>query len=125
MAIILFYTSLILIVAMITIKYFGVSPFTHKAISSIVSEQEKKIHQIAADGKELASKIQFKNFHRLVVAVASFIKKESIYLKRRFDSQQPKFFLKQQKLDGTHKNSVSFFLRSVSEHKNSLKKKDL
>lgn len=125
MAVALFYIALVLLLIMMTIKYFGVSLFKHPALSDIVSEHEKKIHKIAKDGKHLASKIHFKNFHRIVVATAAFVKKESVHLKRRFDSQQPKFFVMQQKPGSAHKHAVSFFLKSVTEHKESLKKKDL
>ncbi len=125
MAIALFYIALILLVGMMTAEYFDVSPFHHKAIADIVSEQEKKIRTIAKTSRHFASKIRFDNFHKLVVRIVNYIKKEIIYLKRRFDSQQPKFFLQAQKPSDVHKNSVSFFLRSVTEHKNSLKKKDL
>ncbi len=125
MSIILFYIALVLLIGIITIKYFGMPIFGNTALSDMVSEHEHKIHKIAKGGKNFASKIKYKNFHKLVVMVADFLKKESIALKRRFDSQQPKFFLQVEKPSEKHKNSVSFFLRSVSEHKKSLKKKDL
>ena len=125
MAIVLFYIALVLLIAMLMAEYFGTSIFRHESIADIVSHHEKKIHTIAKSGKHFASKIHFENFHRLVVMTVTFIKKEIIHLKQKFDSQQPKFFLKIQKPNEAHKNSVSFFLRSVSEHKNSLKNKDL
>lgn len=125
MALVLFYIALVLLIGMLTAEYFGVSVVHHEAVADIVSEQEKKIRTIAKTSKHFASKIRFENFHKLVVRIVNFTKREIIYLKRRFDSQQPKFFVQVKKPNEAHKNSVSFFLRSVTEHKNSLKKKDL
>ena len=93
MAIVLFYVALVLLIGMMTAEYFGVSLFHHEAIADIVSEQEKKIRTIAKTSRHFASKIRFENFHKLIVRIVNFTKKEIIYLKRRFDSQQPKFFL--------------------------------
>jgi hypothetical protein len=47
-----------------------------------------------------------------------------IYLKRRFDSKQPKFFLKPEKQKASGKQQVSFFLKNVSEYKESLKSRE-
>ncbi|MFA6340715.1 MAG: hypothetical protein WCX27_00535 [Candidatus Paceibacterota bacterium] len=125
MAIALFYTSLVLIIAMISVKYFGISIFRHEVISNIVCENDEHCRRIVGKSRHIASKIKFENFHKLSVMVANYIKTETIQLKRRLDSQQPKFFLKQQKTDGTHKHSVSFFLKNVSDYKDSLRRKDL
>lgn len=125
MSIILFYISFILIVAMFTIKYFGISFDHHEAISNIVCENDKNCHKIVHHSKNIFSKIKFENFHRLTVNIADYIKKKIIYLKRRFDSKQPAFFLSPQKPSHVKKNSVSFFLKNVTDYKNSLKKKDL
>jgi len=125
MAVVVFYLALILLVAMLAIKYFGVSLFSHRVLSNVVSKNEETIHTIAREGKQIAAKIRFENFHRLFVRTVAFAKREAIHLKRKFDSQQPKFFLQAVKPNEKNKNSVSFFLRSVSEHKNSLKKRDL
>ena len=123
MAIILFYVSFIALVAMFAIKYFGVSFGHHEVISNIVCENDKHCHNLVHHSKRIVSKIKFKNFHRLTVMIAEFIKKESIYLKRRFDSKQPAFFLSPQKPSHITKNSVSFFLKKVSEYKESLNTK--
>ena len=125
MALVLFYIALVLLIGMLTAEYFGVSLIHHEAVADIVSDQEEKIRTIAKTSRHFVSKIRFENFHKLVVRIVNFTKKEIIYLKRRFDSQQPKFFVKVTKPNENHKNSVSFFLRSVAEHKNSLKNKDL
>ncbi len=124
MTIILFYISLVLIIAMLAKKHFGIEVFQHETLSTIVDKNEEHIHKIAKEGKELASKIHFKNFHRLTVMTANFVKRESIYLKRRFDSKQPKFLLKQGKEAHHGVHPVSFFLKSVSDYRNSLRKKD-
>jgi hypothetical protein len=125
MAIILFYTSLSLIIAMFAVKYFGISFDHHEVISNLVCENNKNCHIIVNQSKKVASKIKFKNFHRLNVRIISFIKKEAIYFKRRFDSKQPAFFLSPQKPNNLKKNSVSFFIKNISDYKNSLRKKDL
>jgi len=123
MAIVLFYISLFFLIAMFAIKYFGISFEHHEVISNIVCENDKNCHKIVHHSKNIFSKIKFKNFHRLTVALANFIKKESIYLKRRFDSKQPAFFLSPQKPSHMHRHSVSFFLKRVSEYKDSLNDK--
>ena len=124
MAITLFYVSFVALVAMLAIKYFGISFGQHEVISNIVCENDKHCHNLVHHSKRIVSKIKFKNFHRLAVMIADFIKKESIYLKRRFDSKQPAFFLSPQKPSHITKNSVSFFLKKVSEYKESLNTKN-
>jgi len=124
MSLILFYTSFVLIIAMLAIKYYNVRILYHEAISNVVSKNEKHIYRLADTSKELLSKIHFENLNKLIMKVASFIKRESIYLKKRFDSKQPKFLLKTE-MPNSGKHSVSFFLKHISDHKNSLKKKSL
>ena len=125
MALILFYTSFAALIVMFTMKYFGISFEQHEVISNIVCKNDEQCHKIVVKSKNVFSKIKFKNFHRLTVATANFIKKEMIYLKRRYDSKQPTFFLSPQKPNPAHKNSVSFFIKKVSEYKDSLKDKSL
>ena len=125
LAIVIFYTSLFFLVAMLAMKYFGISLGHHEAISNIVCENDKNVHKMVHHSKMVFSKIKFKNFHRLSVAIADFIKEETIYLKRRFDSKQPTFFLSSQKPGHINKYYVSFFLRKVSEYKESHQDKNL
>ena len=125
MAIVLFYISLFFLIAMFTMKYFGISFTHHEVISNIVDKNNEHCHRIVHHSKNIFSKIKFKNFHKLTLTIADFIKEETIYLKRRFDSKQPAFFLNPQKPSHTHKNSVSFFIKNVTDYKNSLRKKDL
>jgi hypothetical protein len=125
MAIILFYISLLSLVAMFAIKYFGISFDHHEAISNLVCENDKQCHKIVHHSRNIFSKIKFENFHKLNMMIIDFIKKEMIYLKRRFDSKQPAFFLSPQKPSHIKKNSVSFFIKNVTDYKNSLRKKDL
>ncbi len=125
MAIVLFYTSLFFLIAMFAVKYFGISFDHHEVISNIICTNDKNCHKIIHHSKNIVSKIKFKNFHRLALAIADLIKKEIIYLKRRFDSKQPAFFLSPQEPSHIHKNSVSFFIKNVTDYKNSLRRKDL
>ncbi len=110
---------MILIALMLTVKYYGISFFRHEKLIPMVKESEKHLHRAAHHGKVLVSKMKFKNFHRFIIFVASFTHREFIYLKRKFDSNQPKFFLKQHKSDSP-KGSVSFFLKDVSDYKKEL-----
>ena len=125
MALALFYISLFFLAAMFALKYFGVSFTHHEAISNIVCKNDEQCHKIVRHSKIAVSKIKFENFHRLTLAIADFIKRETIYLKRRFDSKQPTFFLSPQRPSQIHKNSVSFFLKKVSEYKDSLRDKNI
>ena len=124
MAIALFYISLLSIVTMFAMKYFGISFTHHEVISNMVDKNDEHVDKIIHHSRNIFSKIKFKNFHRLTVFLANFIKEESIYLKRRFDSKQPAFFLSPQKPSHLKKNSVSFFIKNVTDYKNSLNKKD-
>lgn len=110
---------------MFVTKYFGISFVHHEVISNIVDKNNEHCHKIVHHSKKVASHIRFKNLHKLAVAVIKFIKEEMIYLKRRFDSKQPAFFLSPQRPSHIHKNSVSFFIKNVSDYKNSLRRKDL
>ena len=125
MAIALFYISLFFLVAMFALKYFGVSFEHHEVISNIVCKNDEHCTKIVSKSKNIFSKIKFKNFHRLTVAIINFTKRETLYLKRRFDSKQPAFFLSVKRPNAAHKNSVSFFLKKVSEYKDSMKDKNL
>ncbi len=125
MSIILFYISLILILTILGVKYYGIAVIQHEALHSAVNKSEEHFHSIIGKSKEISSKIHFKNAHRFTMILVNFVKKEAIYLKRRFDSKQPKFFLKPQKTNDTTKHSVSFFLKNVSEYKNLPRNKNL
>jgi len=125
MSVILFYISFVLIIVMLGVKYYGIAVIQHEAIHSAVHKSEKHFRIFMGKSKEISSKIHFQNAHRFSVMFVNFIKREIIYFKRKFDSQQPKFFLKPQKVNGADKHSVSFFLKNVSEYKNSTKNKDL
>jgi len=124
MAITVFYLSLVSLIAMFAMKYFGVSFIHHEAISSFVDKNNEHCHKIVHHSRKVASKIKFKNFHNLTMAIVKFIKEEIVYLKRRFDSKQPAFFLSPQKPSHTHRHSVSFFIKNVTDYKNSLRNKD-
>ncbi len=124
MSIILFYISFVLIVLFFTVKYYGIAIFRHEVLVEMVKKNDEKVYEAVSKGKEVAKKIKFKNFHKAAVITAGFVKNESIALKRKFDSNQPKFFLKPQKT-GTNKGSVSFFLKKVSDYKDTLTHKDL
>ena len=125
MALTLFYISFVILALMILMRYFNVPLHRHEVISNIVCENDKNCKKIVHHSRRVFSKIKFKNFHKLSIMIAEFIKRESIYLKRRFDSKQPSFFLSPQKPNFQNKNSVSFFIKNVTDYKNSLRKKDL
>ncbi len=122
MSIILFYTSFILIVLLFAVKYYEIQVLRHEALVEMVKKNDEKVFEAVSKGKEVAKKIHFKNAHRLAVMTADLVKKESIALKRKFDSNQPKFFLMPPKA-GANKGSVSFFLKKVSDYKDSLQHK--
>jgi hypothetical protein len=126
MAIALFYISLVLLVGFITIKSLEVYYDRQHVLSKVICKGDDYCHEAVGKTKHFISKIKFKNFHKLAVLIAEFTKREAIYLKRRFDSKQPKFFIKPSNKPDLHKkSSVSFFLKNVSDYKNSLKNKDL
>ncbi len=106
---------------MLGVKYYGIAVIQHEAIHSAVHKSEKHFRIFMGKSKEISSKIHFKNAHRISMKVIDFTKGKAIHYKRKFDSQQPKFFLKP---NGSDKHQVSFFLKNVSEYKNSPNKKD-
>ena len=123
MSIILFYLSLILIVTMLGVKYYGITVIQHEALHSAVNKSERHFRNIIGKSREISSKIHFKNAHRFSMMAIDYTKGKAIYYKRKFDSQQPKFFLKPHNPNNSDKHSASFFLKNVSEYKNSMKKK--
>ena len=108
---------------MLGVKYYGIVVIQHEAIHGVVNKSEKHFRTIIGKGREISSKIHFENAHRISMKVIDFTKEKAIHYKRKFDSQQPKFFLKPNNPNGTDKHSVSFFLKKISEHKDSEKKK--
>jgi len=124
MSITLFYLSLFFIIVILTIKYLDISFHHHKFISDVMCENDKKCHKLVNRSRRIISKIKFKNFHKLTVLLISFLKKEIIYFKRKFDSKQPAFFLSVQKPNSLNKSS-SFFFKKVSEYKDSINKKKI
>ena len=121
----LFYTSLVLIIGFFAIKFFEMYYDKQHMMSKILCMGDEYCHQFLGQTKKVVSKIKFKNFHKAAVKTAEFTKREVIFLKRKFDSKQPKFFLKQSNKPDIHKRgSASFFLKNVSDYKNSLKNKE-
>ena len=123
MSVILFYLSFVLIIVMLGVKYYGIAVIQHEALHSAVNKSEKHFRTIIGKSREISSKIHFKNAHRISMKVIDFTKGKAIHYKRKFDSQQPKFFLKPQNLNGSDKHAVSFFLKNVSEYRNSPRRK--
>jgi len=124
-AILFFYISLIFLIVIFALKYFGISFEHHEVISNIVCKNDEHCHRVVSKSKKLISKVKFRNFHILMMAIANFTKRKIIYLKRKFDSKQHPFFLSPQKPSHINKHSTSFFLKKVSEYKDSLRNKDL
>jgi len=100
-----------------------ISFFDNIFIKKIRRVGDKRCYDFICVVNYYFSKIKIKNFHKLFIKIINFIKREIVYLKRKFDSKQPKFFLKPQK-NNSGKNSVSFFLKNVSEYRDSLRNKD-
>ena len=126
MAIISFYVSLILIISFFGIKLFEVKHNEKHAFSKILSKGDDYCHDTISKSRKIFSKIKFKNFQKLYFIILNWAKKEMVYLKRRFDSKQPRFFLSPVTKHDIHKKgSVSFFLKNVSEYKESLRDREL
>jgi hypothetical protein len=126
MAIISFYVSLILIISFFGIKLFEVKHNEKHAFSKILSKGDDYCHDTIKKSRKVFSKIKFKNFQKLFYIIVGWLRKEMVYLKRRFDSKQPRFFLSPMTKQDIHKKgSVSFFLKNVSEYKDSLKNNKL
>lgn len=121
----LFYTSLFLVIVMLMVKNFGFSFVSNRNTLKVIHKSDRYCHNIICIIKYFFSKIKIKNFNKIFLFIINFTKKEIVYLKRRFDSKQPKFFLKPKKSNLNTKSSVSFFLKNVSEYKDSLRNKDL
>jgi hypothetical protein len=126
MAIALFYISLVLIIGFFAIKFFEIYFDRKHIVSKVICQGDEYCNEAVVKTRHTISKIKFKNFQKLAIIIGTWLKQEAIYLKRRFDSKQPKFFLKPSNKPDLHKKgSVSFFLKNVSDYKESLKKKDL
>ncbi len=124
MSIILFFVSLFLIAVLFAVKYFDFSIVRHEKLADLVKENDEKIHMVVGKGKAIAKKVHFQNFKKAVRLSAEFVKTETVYLKKKFDSNQPKFFLKPRKPGEVDKHKVSFFLKKVSDYKDSMTHKN-
>ena len=125
MAVAIFYISLCAIILMLGMRYFDPSIMRHRKIVEIVEKNDAQVQKVVGQAREVVSHIHFENLHKLIVWAIKTAKDETIILKRKFDSKQPKFLLKPQKMVDSQKHSVSFFLKHITEHKESLKHKDL
>ncbi|MFA6797274.1 MAG: hypothetical protein WCR40_00995 [Candidatus Paceibacterota bacterium] len=121
----LFYISLFLVVVMLIVKSFNFSFVSNKNTLKVIHKSDRYCYNIICVIRYFLSKIKIKNFNKIFLFIINFAKRETVYLKRRFDSKQPKFFLKPKKSSLNSKSSVSFFLKNVSEYKDSLRNKDI
>ncbi len=79
------------------------------------------IHNIFLKIKYWWSHVNFKNTKLIFSWIIGSIKKIVIGIKRRFDHKQSHFFIKREHSTSKNKSSVSFFLKDVSDYKNSLR----
>ncbi len=79
------------------------------------------IHKTSLKIKYWWSHVNFKNMRLIFSWIIVNIRKLVVSIKRRFDHKQSHFFIKREYDVSKKNNSVSFFLKDVSDYKKSLR----
>lgn len=123
MTLAIFYISLFGLIAVIYMKALEIFKNRKMFLGKLGSATDHIVLDLWHLIKNTISHINIKNFIKFFVIIWKYLVKMSVKVKRRLDGRQPKFLIKQDR--GVFKNngSVSFFLKNVSEYKDSLKNK--
>jgi len=119
----LFIISFISLATMISLRTFELSNGHQILEAAFVKKTDLWVHNLFHLLKKQISHISIRNIYRLGCYICVSVKYKVIDLKKGFDSRQPKFFLKQTKNDIMKNGSASFFLKNVSEYKDSIRQK--
>ena len=108
---------------MVSLRAFELSG-GHKLLEiNLVRKTDLFVHDFFHLLKKQTSRISIRNIYKFICYICISIKEMVINSKKKFDSRQPKFFIKQTKNDITKNGSVSFFLKNVSDYKDSIRNK--
>ncbi len=118
-----FITSLVLLAGMSGIRAFELSSGQKLLEVSFVRKTDIFVHHFFHLIKRQISRISIKGTWKLIYKLSVQTKDWLVNFKKKYDSRQPKFFVKQTKNDITQKGSVSFFLKNVSDYKESIRNK--
>jgi hypothetical protein len=118
--IIIFISSLVLIIILFSIKIFELHKNKKTVITQKITQGDKPIKRFFFKLKKEISYITWKNFILLMIFIYSFFHNKIILLKRSFDSRQPRFLIAStpEALNQKNDKKPSNFLRTISEHKN-------
>jgi len=120
-AFVTFVVSLVLIISLFIMKgleiYYGRKIF----LENIFLRSDAGLFTAGLKIKYWWSHINFKNIRLIFFWIIVNIRKLVIITKRRFDHQQSHFFVKRDISPSKNKESVSFFLKNVSDYKKSLR----
>jgi hypothetical protein len=120
---ILFISSFILLGAFIGVKYFEFVKNRQTSLTKYIASGD---HHLIGFGKHLKKEISYinwRNFVLLSIFIWREIKFFSLSFKKRFDSKQSKFFVAVAgEKDLSKRGKPSSFLKSISEHKDKIRK---
>ena len=91
--------------------------------ANFVKKTDVMVHTFFHLLKKQISRISIRGSYKIICNACNKIKNAIINFKRNYDSRQPKFFIKQTKNDITKNGSASFFLKNVSDYRDSIRKK--
>lgn len=118
-----FIFSFLSLAIMVGLRTFELSG-GHKILeANFVRKTDIIVHDFFHLLKKQISRISIRNIYTFFCFICTKVKIATINFKRGYDSRQPKFFIKQTKNDINKAGSVSFFLKNVSDYKDSIRKK--
>jgi len=118
-----FIFSFVCLAVMVSLRAFELSNGHRILEANFVRKTDIIVHNFFHLLKKQVSRISIRGTYKFICHICVKIKEKAIDLKRGYDSRQPKFFIKQTKNDITKNGSVSFFLKNVSDYKDSIRKK--
>ncbi|MGB8815930.1 MAG: hypothetical protein WCC74_01670 [Minisyncoccia bacterium] len=118
-----FILSFFFLTIMISVRAFELSGGYKILEVDFVRKTDIMVHNFFHLLRKQFSRISIGGIYRFMCGICIWAKDTVIDLKKGFDSRQPKFFIKQTKSDIIQNGSASFFLKKVSEYKDSIRQK--
>jgi hypothetical protein len=118
---VVFIISLVLIILLFTMKGLEIYHGRKIILEELFLKCDAWIHKTSLKIKYWWSHVNFKNMRLIFSWIIVNIRKLVVSIKRRFDHKQSHFFIKREYDVSKKNNSVSFFLKDVSDYKKSLR----
>lgn len=121
---IIFGVSLVLTAILVASKHLELANGRNYFLSNILSKLDRPLLGSWFKLKVWWSHVNFKNLRLIFSWIMVKIKRLMIVIKRRLDHQQSHFFTQKKRDASKNKGSISFFLKDVSEYKQTLREKE-